>query len=82
MKTYTVEEINNILEGELIGSTDKKIEGPEQLEKAKENHITFIGNSKYAKLWADAKACVAIVDKKVKVESQEGKAIIIVNNAD
>ena len=82
MKTYTVEEINNILEGELIGSSDKIIEGPEQLEKAQENHITFIGNSKYAKLWAQSKACIAIVDKKVKVEAIDGKAIIIVNNAD
>ena len=82
MKKYSVEEINNILEGELIGSTDKNIEGPEQLEKAQENHITFIGNSKYAKLWADAKACVAIVDKKVKVDTVEGKAIILVKNAD
>lgn len=82
MKQFTAEEINNILEGELIGNTDKKIEGPEQLEKAQENHITFIGNSKYAKLWANAKACVAIVDKKVKVEPQEGRAIILVKNAD
>ncbi len=82
MKTYSVEEINKILEGELIGSTDKTIEGPEQLEKAQENHITFIGNNKYAKLWADAKACVAIVDKKVKAEPYENRAIIKVSNAD
>ena len=82
MKSYTVEEINEILKGELVGNTTKKIEGPEQLEKAKENHITFIGNSKYANLWEKAVACVAIVDKKVKVKNTEGKALIIVNNAD
>ncbi len=47
MRLYSVEEISNILDGELIGSVVNKIEGPEQLDKAKENHITFIGNSKY-----------------------------------
>ena len=68
MKSYTIEEINTILQGELIGHTTNKIDGPEELEKAQSNHITFIGSSKYVKLWANSKASAAIVNKTLNVE--------------
>ncbi len=82
MKSYSVQEINTILEGELIGSTKQFIEGPEQLEKAQINHITFIGSQKYVKLWADSKASVAIVNDNFNVEPGENRALIKVKNAD
>ena len=50
MKSYSAQDINTILKGELIGNTKQLIEGPEQLEKAQNNHITFIGSQKYVKL--------------------------------
>ena len=49
MKSHTIEEINAIVNGELIGYTNNEIIGPEELEKAKSSHITFIGSHKYAK---------------------------------
>ncbi|MEN8137594.1 MAG: UDP-3-O-(3-hydroxymyristoyl)glucosamine N-acyltransferase [Bacteroidota bacterium] len=82
MKSYTINEINDILKGELIGGTDKLIDAPEQLEKAKSNHITIVGNRKYVKLWDSSEACAAIVDEKLKVEPGDNRALIKVRNAD
>ena len=43
MKSFTVEEINLLVDGELEGVGSHKITAPEQIEKAQKNHITFIG---------------------------------------
>ncbi|NNC50622.1 MAG: UDP-3-O-(3-hydroxymyristoyl)glucosamine N-acyltransferase [Flaviramulus sp.] len=82
MSSYTIQEINDVLKGELIGNTTQKIDGPEELQKAKNNHITFIGSTKYLKYWADSKACAAIVNDNLKIESDNNRPIIKVKNAD
>jgi UDP-3-O-[3-hydroxymyristoyl] glucosamine N-acyltransferase len=50
----TIQEINDILKGEII-ETSQSITAPEQLEAASESEISFIGNKKYEKFWADSK---------------------------
>ena len=82
MKSFTIKEINNIIKGELVGDTRQQINGPEQLEKAGNNHITFIGSRKYVPLWETSKACAAIVDEKLEIEPGENRALIMVKNAD
>ena len=82
MKTYSIQQINEILKGELIGNVTQSIIGPEQLEQANENQITFIGNKKYVKLWQTSKACAAIVNADIEVEPGENRALIKVKNAD
>jgi UDP-3-O-[3-hydroxymyristoyl] glucosamine N-acyltransferase len=82
MKSFTIQEINAVLNGELIGNTSQRIEGPEQLEKAKINQITFIGSQKYIKLWANSKASVAIINDTLTLEPGENRALIKVKNAD
>ena len=82
MKSYTIEDINALLKGELIGSTTQKIEGPEQLKNAKNSHITFIGSTKYIKYWEDSKACAAVVNDNLTVEPGDNRALIKVKNAD
>ena len=82
MKSFTIKEINNILKGELVGDTNQQINGPEQLEKAGNNHITFVGSKKYVRLWETSKACAAIVDEKLEIEPGENRALIKVKNAD
>jgi len=82
MQTFTIQEINNILEGELVGNTTSQITGPEQLDKAESNHISFIGSTKYIKLWNDSKASAAIVNEKFTVDPGENRALIKVKNAD
>ena len=82
MKSYTIEEINVVLHGEIVGDTSFKITAPEQLEAATDTEISFIGNKKYEKLWGTSKACVAVVNQDISIEPGENRAFIKVKNAD
>ena len=82
MKTYTIQEINTVLGGNLIGATDQQIIGPEELSRAEKHHITFIGHRKFIKHWEDSKACAAVVNENFKIEAGDGRALIMVKNAD
>ena len=82
MKSFTIEAINTILNGEIVGNTTQEISGIEEIRRANESQITFIGNSKYARLWSDSKAKIAIVNDTVTIEPGEGRAFIKVKNAD
>jgi len=82
MRAYTIQEIHDIVGGELIGNTDKKIESPEELSKASSNQITFIGNKKFVNKWAESNACAAIVNDNLEIEIGENRAVIKVKNAD
>jgi UDP-3-O-[3-hydroxymyristoyl] glucosamine N-acyltransferase len=82
MTSFSIQEINDVLLGEIVGSTSLKITAPEQLESASETEISFIGNKKYEKLWATSKACVAIVNQDISIEPGENRAFIKVKNAD
>lgn len=82
MKSYSVNEINEILNGVVVGHTSHQITAPEQLEVAMENNITFIGSKKYEKFWLDSKASVAVVNEDITIEPGENKAFIKVKNAD
>jgi len=82
MKNYSINEINEVLDGELVGYTDQQIKGPEEILRAEHHHITFIGNRKFVKQWEESKACAAIVNDNLKIEAGEGKALIKVKNAD
>ena len=82
MKSFTIKEINNILKGELVGNTSQQINGPEQLEKANNNQITFIGSNKYVSHWETSNACAAIINERLEIEPGENRALIKVKNAD
>jgi UDP-3-O-[3-hydroxymyristoyl] glucosamine N-acyltransferase len=82
MKSYSIQEINEILKGDIVGDTSNQITAPEQLEYATETEISFIGNKKYEKLWAASTASVAIVNADISIEPGENRAFIKVKNAD
>ncbi len=82
MKSYTINEINEILNGEIVGSTLTSITAPEQLEAASTTEISFIGNKKYEKFWAPSKACAAVVNEDISIEPGDNRAFIKVKNAD
>ena len=82
MKSYTVQQISETLDAVLIGNTNQAITGPEQLEQATGNQITFIGNRKYIKLWENSKACAAIVNADIDLEPGENRAFLKVKSAD
>ncbi|HRA72640.1 MAG TPA: UDP-3-O-(3-hydroxymyristoyl)glucosamine N-acyltransferase, partial [Flavobacterium sp.] len=80
--TYTVQEINEVLKGTIIGNTSIKITAPEQLELASDSEISFIGNKKYDKFWETSKACAAVVNEDISIEPGDNRAFIKVKNAD
>ncbi len=82
MKSYSIQEINEVLKGVIVGNTTQNITAPEQLELAINSEITFIGNKKYEKLWSTSKASVAIVNEDISIEPGENRAFIKVKNAD
>jgi UDP-3-O-[3-hydroxymyristoyl] glucosamine N-acyltransferase len=82
MKSFKIEEINSLLNGELLGSCSEEITAPEQIENAEKGQITFIGSRKFARLWDNSNASAAIVDEKLDIEPGSNKAFIKVKNAD
>jgi len=82
MRSFTIQEINEVLQGEIVGNTSYKISAPEQLESASETEISFIGNKKYEKYWATSRACVAVVNQDISIEPGDNRAFIKVKNAD
>ncbi|CAM2958755.1 UDP-3-O-[3-hydroxymyristoyl] glucosamine N-acyltransferase [Flavobacterium succinicans] len=82
MKSYSIQEINEALQGQLIGNLLHHITAPEQLELATTHQISFIGNKKYEKYWATSNASAAIVNEDISIEPGENKAFIKVKNAE
>ena len=82
MKSFSIEEITSLVQGELIGNCKDLIFAPEQIENAKKGNVTIIGNSKYTRLWETSNASMAIVYEGIKILPGEGKAFVKVKNAD
>lgn len=82
IKTYSIQEINKILNGTILGNTSHQITAPEELELAKNTEISFIGGKKYEKLWETSKACAAIVNDDISINPGENRVFIKVKNAD
>lgn len=82
MKSFTVAEISELLNGELIGGYNKPIIGAEQIDRAKDQQITFISSNKYAQQWDSCSASAAIVSNAVKIQPGADRAFIKVANAD
>ena len=76
MKNLTIQEINAVLNGVVVGTTSHTISAPEQLELAKETEISFIGHKKYEKYWETSKACAAIVNEDIAIEPGDNKVFI------
>jgi UDP-3-O-[3-hydroxymyristoyl] glucosamine N-acyltransferase len=82
MKQYTIEQINQAVNGSLYGSPTIMITGVEQISEATTNQLTFIGEKKYIKLWDQSCASAAIVNDSLDIEPGENRALVRVANAD
>ena len=82
MKKFTIEEINQAVNGTLVGSPSILITGVEQISEATINQLTFIGETKYAKLWDQSSASAAIVNDKLDIEPGKDRALVRVADAD
>ena len=82
MKSYSIQEINEVLKGTIVGSINPTITAPEQLDEASATEITFIGHRKYERNWATSKACAAVVNEDISIEPGDNRVFIKVKNAD
>ncbi|WJS92887.1 UDP-3-O-(3-hydroxymyristoyl)glucosamine N-acyltransferase [Flavobacterium johnsoniae] len=82
MRSYSIQEINEVINGVIYGSTSQSITATEQLEKATTSEISFIGNKKYEKYWSTSNASIAVVNEDISIEPGENRAFIKVKNAD
>lgn len=82
MKELSINEINEIVQGEILGNTSQMFVGPEHLKKASKNHISFIGNKNFIKDWETSDAGGVIVNADLEIKSREGRVVIKVDNAD
>ncbi|MBM4166234.1 MAG: UDP-3-O-(3-hydroxymyristoyl)glucosamine N-acyltransferase [Ignavibacteria bacterium] len=64
----TVEEIAATISGEVVGDGELEICNIAKIEDAKENEISFVGNSKYEKYIAFSKAAAIIVSRSFQTE--------------
>lgn len=84
MKYFDVGKLSTLLEGQLIGNPSLVISGPEQIDKAVENNITFIGTKPFLAKWKDSFASAAIITKELASSAEPGvnRAFIVVGNVD
>ena len=82
MKTFTLLDINAVLNGIIVGNTTENFTAPENLDLAKKSEISFIGNKKYEKNWENSQASLAIVNEDISIEPGLNRAFIKVKNAD
>jgi UDP-3-O-[3-hydroxymyristoyl] glucosamine N-acyltransferase len=66
MPEYSVSQIADFLNGEIIGDPDIKIAHIAKIEESKKGDITFLANPKYAKFVKTTKASAIIVSKDFK----------------
>lgn len=79
---HTTQAIAEMVGGELIGPGDLTINALAEIDTAKAGELTFIGTGQYAHKWAGSAASAALIDRGIELEPGEGKALIIVGNAD
>ncbi len=82
MKSFSITAISEQVQGVLEGNTSLQITGPEDIAKAGDTQVTFVGSKKFVKAWEESKAGAAIVNEDISLSVPAGKAIIKVKNAD
>lgn len=79
---WTTGELAALLRAELIGPETIRIARLDALERADEATLTFIRDARNAERWASSRAAAAIVSKKVEATPGEGRALLVVQDAD
>ena len=71
-----------MVSGQLKGPGDLSIQALAEIERAQAGEMTFIGSPAFAKKWETSSASAALVSKDIELEPGEGRAIIVVDDAD
>jgi len=76
-KQFTIQEIADKIDGEIVKNTNSLIFGVASLQEAEENEISFLGNKKYSHQVASSHASVVIVGKDFKISEAGNTSLII-----
>lgn len=79
---HTTQAIAEMVGGQLKGPGDLTINALADIEHASPDSLTFIGSAQYAHKWADSAATAALIDQGIELEPGDGRALIVVDNAD
>ncbi|MFN3165923.1 MAG: UDP-3-O-(3-hydroxymyristoyl)glucosamine N-acyltransferase [Phycisphaeraceae bacterium] len=80
--SHTTQAIADYVDGRLLGPGDLALGSLAEIDLAQQGQLTFIGTAKYAHKWADSKASAALVGSDIELEPGDGRALIVVDNAD
>lgn len=79
---WTSGQLATLLGAELVGPPDLRIERLDAIDHADRSSVTFVRDAKRAAQWEHSRAAAAIVTRGIEVEPGEGRALLIVDDAD
>ncbi len=82
MKSITTREIADRVSGRLVGPGDIVVHSLEQLDQAGLDQLTYIGDANHVTQWLESEAPAALVTDHLNIEPGDGRAFIVVKNAD
>ncbi len=77
---HTVYEISSLINGEIVGDSSVKINGPAKIEEAAKGDICFYNNDKYSKYLETTEASAILVSSDEKIKYRPGISYILVGN--
>lgn len=82
MPSFTVQALAERVSGAVRGDGGLTVTGVSDLRRARPGDLSFIGEAKYADRWETCAAGAALVSEGVDLEPGEGRALILVKDAD
>src|SRR5262245_55105158 len=80
--TITLSDIAQILNCPSQPASTRAVTGVATLTEATDFEVSFLGSEKYLNEFAQTKAAAVIVQKRVKLPPNHGKAVLLVDDAD
>ena len=80
--SHTTQAIADLVQGRLIGPGDLVVRSLAEIDLAQPGQLTYIGSSRYAGKWSASKASAALIAAGIDIEPGNGRALIIVEDAD
>jgi UDP-3-O-[3-hydroxymyristoyl] glucosamine N-acyltransferase len=82
MPALTLADIAELLQCPSPGDRDRSVTGVAMLSEATPQQLSFLGSEKYLKDFAQTQAAAVIVQKRVKLPPDHGRAVFLVDDAD
>jgi UDP-3-O-[3-hydroxymyristoyl] glucosamine N-acyltransferase len=77
---FSARQIADVLEGEIVGKSDIKVNRFSKIEEGEEGAISFLANLKYAQYLYTTKSSVVIIAKDFEPEAEVGATLILVDD--